>query len=335
MLDSHAQDVAGQRPIHPEYLTAMLSELAATDAIFTADVGLPTAWAARYLRMTKDRRLLGSFNHGSMANAMPQAIGAQSLYPQRQVISLSGDGGFTMLMGDFITLLQYDLPVKIIIYNNSSLGFVDLEMKVAGLPSYATDLKNPNFAKMAEAMGIMGIRVEDPGEIRGAIERALSHRGPALLDVVVNPSELLLPPKITVPEAWGFSVYMLKETLAGHGDEVVQMIESNFLQPRAIGTVVDEAAELTGIDIGTVAAEVAGAVVGGFVGGKAAGKTGGIIGAVVGAAAGALAASGVPDEAVNKVKDAASSAAEKVEEAASKVKPANDTDMLDSNSSNA
>lgn len=305
-LDSQAQGVAGQRPIHPEYLTATISELAAPDAIFTTDVGLPTAWAARYLRMTKDRRLLGSFNHGSMANAMPQAIGAQVLYPQRQVISLSGDGGFTMLMGDFITLLQHDLPLKIIVYNNGALGFVDLEMKVAGLPSYVTDLKNPNFAKVAEAMGILGIRVEDPGEVRGAIERALSHPGATLVDVVVNPNELNLPPKITPQEAWGFSMYMLKETLAGHGDEVVQTIKTNFLEPAELKGVVNEASELMGIDIGTVASEVAGAVVGGMVGGKVAGKGGGVVGAVVGAAAGALAAKGLPDEAVDKAKDAAS-----------------------------
>ena len=335
VLNAHAQGLAGQSPIHPEYLTATISELAATDAIFTADVGTPTAWAARYLRMTKDRRLLGSFNHGSMANAMPQAIGAQLLYPQRQVISLSGDGGFTMLMGDFITLLQYGLPIKIIIYNNGTLGFVDLEMKVAGLPSYGTNLKNPNFAKMAEAMGIMGIRVEEPGEMRGAIEQALSHQGPVLLDVVVNPSELLLPPKITVQEAWGFSVYMLKATLAGDGGEVVQMIESNFLQPAEIGAVADEAAEQTGIDVGTVAGEVAGAVVGGVIGGKVAGKTGGVIGAVIGAAAGALAAKNLPDEAVDKVKDAASSATEEVKATVLKAKPSNDQDQLDANSSNA
>lgn len=296
IFDAHAQGIAGHHPIAPEFFTATLNELAASDAIFTTDVGLNTAWAARYLRMTQNRRLLGSFNHGSMANAMPQAIGAQFLYPQRQVISLSGDGGFAMLMGDFLTILQYDLPIKVFIYNNSSLGFVDLEMKVAGLPKYATDLKNPNFAKLAEAMGILGIRVEDPGEVRGAIEQALSHPGAALTDVVTNSNEILLPPKISAQEVWGFSLYMLKATLAGDGGDVVQMIDTNFLQPEELRTVVDEATELTGIDVGTVA-EVAGAVVGGVIGGKVAGKAGGVVGAIAGAAAGALAANGQPHEA--------------------------------------
>ncbi|UBF29326.1 ubiquinone-dependent pyruvate dehydrogenase [Kovacikia minuta CCNUW1] len=229
-LDSHAIGVAGNRPIYPEYLASVISELAAEDAIFTADVGSPTVWAARYLKMTRDRRLLGSFNHGSMANAMPQAIGAQFLYPDRQVISLSGDGGFTMLMGDFITLFQYDLPVKVIVFNNGVLGFVAMEMKVAGLPPYGTDLKNPDFAKMANAMGVLGIRVEDPADVRPAIERALKYNGPVLVDVLTNPSELSLPPKIELNQAWGFSLYMLKETLSGHGDEVVRTIESNFLK---------------------------------------------------------------------------------------------------------
>lgn len=229
-LDSHARGVAGERPIYPEYLATVISELAADDAIFTCDVGSPTVWAARYLKMTKDRRLLGSFNHGSMANAMPQAIGAQIVYPDRQVISFSGDGGFTMMMGDVLTLLQYELPVKIVIFNNGILGFVAMEMKVAGIPPYGTDMKNPDFAKMADAMGILGIRVEDPAEVRPAIERAFTHNGPVIVDVLTNPSELSLPPKIELNQAWGFSLYMLKETLSGHGDAVVQTIESNFLK---------------------------------------------------------------------------------------------------------
>ena len=180
--------------------------------------------------MTKDRRLLGSFNHGSMANAMPQAIGAQILYPKRQVISLSGDGGFTMMMGDLLTLTQHNLPVKVIIFNNGILGFVAMEMKVAGLPLYGTNMKNPDFAKMAEAIGILGIRVKDPSEVKPAIGKALEHNGPVVIDVLVNPSELSMPPKIDLNQAWGFSMYMLKETLSGHGDEVVQTIESNFLK---------------------------------------------------------------------------------------------------------
>ncbi|MFQ5949028.1 MAG: ubiquinone-dependent pyruvate dehydrogenase, partial [Acidimicrobiia bacterium] len=189
-LDRHVKGIAGRRPIHPEYLTATINELASDDAVFTVDVGMATVWAARYLRMTRDRRLLGSFTHGSMANALPQAIGAQARYPGRQVISLSGDGGFTMAMGDFITLLQHDLPVKVVIYDNGSLGLVKLEQNVAGLPDFGTELNNPNFAKVAEAMGATGIRVEDPSEVRPALERALATDGPVLVDVLTNPSEL-------------------------------------------------------------------------------------------------------------------------------------------------
>jgi pyruvate dehydrogenase (quinone) len=229
-LDSHVRGIEGHRPIHPEYLTTIISELADDDAVFAADNGMCTVWAARYLRMTEGRRLLGSFVPGSMANALPQAIGAKLLYPDRQVISLSGDGGFAMLMGDFITLSQYDLPVKTVVYNNGALGMVRLEMEVDGLPDYGTDLKNPNFAKMAEAMGVTGIRVEDPTEVRPAIERALAHDGPVLVDVVTNPSELAMPPKTSVKQAKGFSLYLLKETLSGHGDDMVEMIEDNLLR---------------------------------------------------------------------------------------------------------
>lgn len=229
-LDAHAQGIAGVLPIHPEYLVKSLSDLAAENAIFTVDVGTPTVWAARYLRMMPGRRLIGSFNHGSMASAMPQAIGAQLAFPERQVFSLSGDGGFAMLMGDFLTILQYNLPIKVIVFNNSSLGFVAMEMKVSGLQPFGTDLKNPDFAKMANAMGALGIRVEDPADIPAALGQAISHNGPVLLDVVVNPSELSLPPKITLAQAWGFGKYMLKETLAGNGNEVIQTLGSNFLK---------------------------------------------------------------------------------------------------------
>ncbi len=229
-LDAHAIGKEGETPIHPEYLTRIISESAARDAIFTVDVGAPTVWAARYLRMTQERRLIGSFNHGSMASAMPQAIGAQLAFPGRQVISLSGDGGFAMMMGDILTILQYDLPVKLVVFNNSSLGFVAMEMKVAGLPPFGTDLKNPNFAKMAEAIGMLGIRVEKPEDVQPAIKKALEHPGPVLLDIVVNPTELTLPPKIDFEQAKGFSIYMLKQTLAGDGAEVWQTLQSNFLK---------------------------------------------------------------------------------------------------------
>ena len=227
-LMEHAKPVSG-KAIHPEYLTRVLSEQAADDAIFTTDVGTPTVWAARYLDMNAGRRLIGSFNHGSMASAMPQAIGAQFTYPDRQVISLSGDGGFAMLMGDILTIFQYDLPVKLIVYNNSSLGFVAMEMKVIGMPPFGTDLKNPDFAKMAEAIGIKGIRVEESEDVESAIAAALAHPGPVLVDVVVNQTELSMPPKIEFEQAKGFGIYMLKQTLLGDGKEVWDTISSNFL----------------------------------------------------------------------------------------------------------
>jgi pyruvate dehydrogenase (quinone) len=227
-LDHLASGTPGRKPIHPQYLTRMVSEMAAEDAIFTADVGSPTMWAARYLTMNGRRRLLGSFNHGSMANAMPQAIGAQLAFPGRQVISLSGDGGFSMLMGDFLTIRQHKLPVKIIVFNNGALGFVELEMKAAGLVEYGTTLDNPDFAKMAEAVGIRGFRVEDPADVPTAIQSALTHDGPVLVDAVVNRQELSIPPKIELAQAKGFSLYMLRATLSGKGDELLDLAKTNL-----------------------------------------------------------------------------------------------------------
>ena len=227
-LGVYVRHVGTRRPIHPEYVAAVLDELAAHDAIFTVDTGMCAVWAARYLHATKARRLLGSFTHGSMANALPQAIGAQLLYPGRQVISMSGDGGFAMLMGDFLTLTQYDLPVKVVVFDNSALGMVKLEMEVAGIPDWGTALKNPNFAKMAEAVGVLGVRIEDPSEVRAGLERALAHPGPVLVDVVTDPNALSLPPHVTVKQAAGFALAMAKLTLSGHVDEVVDTIESNL-----------------------------------------------------------------------------------------------------------
>jgi pyruvate dehydrogenase (quinone) len=225
-------DLAEPRPddkqIHPQRLTRLLSLLADDDAIFSADVGTPTVWAARYLEMNGKRRLLGSFNHGSMANAMPQAMGAQAAFPNRQVISLSGDGGFTMLMGDVLSLKQLKLPVKVVIYNNSSLGFVAMEMKAAGYLDTGTDLENPNFAAMAKAIGIYGIRVEDPDELERAIKRAFKHKGPVILDVVTAKQELVMPPKIKLEQAKGFSLYMLKAVINGRGDELVELARTNL-----------------------------------------------------------------------------------------------------------
>ncbi|UWF51791.1 ubiquinone-dependent pyruvate dehydrogenase [Pseudomonas sp. N3-W] len=229
-LDDLAQPSAPGRPIHPQYLTRLLSELADDDAIFTADVGTPTVWAARYLKMNGKRRLLGSFNHGSMANAMPQAIGAQATFPDRQVISLSGDGGFSMLMGDFISLAQLKLPVKIIVYDNASLGFVAMEMKSSGLLNTGTDLHNPDFAAMANAMGILGIRVTASEDLEAALRRALAHDGPVLVDVITATQELAMPPTIKLEQAKGFSLYMLKAVMSGRGDEVIELARTNLFR---------------------------------------------------------------------------------------------------------
>src|ERR1700722_19298079 len=229
-LDDLAKPSAPGRPIYPQYLTKLVSELAAADAIFTADVGTPTVWAARYLAMNGKRRLIGSFNHGSMANALPQAIGAQAAFPGRQVISLSGDGGFSMLMGDFISLVQLRLPVKVIVYDNGVLGFVAMERKPAGFLDTGTSLKNPDFAAMANAMGVKGIRVEQSADIEPALKEAFAHPGPVLVDVLTAKQELVMPPKIQLEQAKGFSLFMLKAIMNGRGDEVVELATTNLLR---------------------------------------------------------------------------------------------------------
>ncbi|WP_312414939.1 ubiquinone-dependent pyruvate dehydrogenase [Shinella sp.] len=227
-LDDLAQPAKPGQPIHPQYLTHVVSELADDDAIFTADVGTPTVWAARYLKMNGKRRLLGSFNHGSMANALLQAMGAQAAAPDRQVISLSGDGGFTMMMGDFLSLVQLDLPVKVIVSNNGSLGFVAMEMKAGGYLDTGTDLQNPDFAAMAEAIGIKGIRVESSENLPGALQEALAHPGPVLVDVLTAKQELVMPPKIQIEQAKGFSLYMLKAIINGRGNEIIELARTNL-----------------------------------------------------------------------------------------------------------
>ena len=222
-------DHAGKRtPMHPEPVAAALSEIAEHDAIFTADTGMCNVWSSRYLQATKDRRLIGSFTHGSMANALPQAIGAQCCYPDRQVIAMCGDGGLAMLMGDLLTLTQHNLPIKIVVFNNSALGMVKLEMEVAGLPDYQTDLKNPNFAKLADAIGIMGVRVENPADVSTGLKKALQHSGPALIDVVTDPNAVSLPSHIAPEMVVGFGLAMGKLVLSGHIDEVVDTIETNI-----------------------------------------------------------------------------------------------------------
>ncbi len=228
-LDELATGEAGHKPIHPQFVAKTVSELAADDAVFTFDVGTPTVWAARYLTMNGRRRMLGSLAHGSMANAMPQAIGAQSIDKARQVISLSGDGGFTMLMGDFISLVQLKLPVKVVIFNNGALGFVELEMKATGFLETGVELQNPDFAAMARAMGVHATRVEDPADLAPALREAFAHPGPALVDVVTNRAELAMPPKITLKEMGGFSLWATKAVMNGRGNELIDLARTNTL----------------------------------------------------------------------------------------------------------
>jgi pyruvate dehydrogenase (quinone) len=227
-LDGLAVGPPGKRPIHPQYVTRVVDELAASDAIFTCDVGTPTIWAARYLTMNGRRRLLGSFNHGSMANALPQAIGAQASHRGRQVIALSGDGGLAMLMGDLLTLRQHELPIKVVVFRNDALAFVELEMKAAGILDFATSLHNPDFARLAEAAGLLGLTAETPEQVRPMIDQALAHDGPALVEVLVSRQELSMPPTITLDQVTGFGLFMLRAVLSGRGDQIVDLAKVNL-----------------------------------------------------------------------------------------------------------
>jgi pyruvate dehydrogenase (quinone) len=229
-LDDLATGSPGVKPIHPQFVARTLDALAADDAIFTCDVGTPTVWAARYLTMNGRRRLLGSFTHGSMANALPQGIGAQLAHPERQVVSMSGDGGLAMLLGDLLTLRQVDLPVKLVVFNNASLGFVQLEMRAAGFLDRGVDLVNPDFAKLAEAAGMLGVAVDSPEDVRPALERVLQHEGPGLVDVHVNTQELVMPPSLQMEQVGGFALYMAKAVLSGRGDELVDLARTNLFR---------------------------------------------------------------------------------------------------------
>ncbi|ULN49792.1 ubiquinone-dependent pyruvate dehydrogenase [Mycolicibacterium goodii] len=226
-LDSLAVNDRDRTPIRPEYVAGLVDRLASDDAVFTCDVGSPVVWAARYLTMNGRRRLIGSFNHGTMANALPHAIGAQTAFPGRQVVALAGDGGLTMLFGELVTLIQNQLPVKLIVFNNSSLNFVELEMKAAGIVTFGTDLVNPDFAAVASSMGILGRRVTAPGDLERALTEAFAHDGPAVVDVITARQELSIPPAITVEQAKGFSLYAIRTILAGRGDELLDLITTN------------------------------------------------------------------------------------------------------------
>ncbi|MCM1011214.1 MULTISPECIES: ubiquinone-dependent pyruvate dehydrogenase [unclassified Brevibacterium] len=219
-----------KRTIHPQYLTKLIDEAATDDAVFIPDVGSPVVWAARYLTMNGKRRLIGSFSHGSMANALSQSVGAQAAYPGRQVIALAGDGGLAMLLGELITLTQNDLPVKVVVYNNSSLNFVELEMKAAGFVTFGTDLENPNFATIAEAVGIKGFRVEKSKDLPSVVTEFLNHDGAAVLDVTTERQELSMPPSITAEQAKGFALYAIRTVLSGKGDELIDLARTNVRQ---------------------------------------------------------------------------------------------------------
>jgi pyruvate dehydrogenase (quinone) len=226
-LDELAVNDRDRTPIRPEYVAGVVNRVASDDAVFTVDVGSPVVWAARYLKMNGRRRLVGSFNHGTMACALPHAIGAQTAFPDRQVVALAGDGGLTMLFGELITLIQNRLPVKVVVFNNSSLNFVELEMKAAGIVNYGTDLVNPDFGAVARSMGVYGRRVEQPAELEAAIAEALAYDGPAVVDIVTARQELSIPPAITVEQAKGFSLYAIRTIMAGRADELLDLVTTN------------------------------------------------------------------------------------------------------------
>ncbi|NNG38174.1 ubiquinone-dependent pyruvate dehydrogenase [Flexivirga sp. ID2601S] len=229
-LDELATPAPADKALHPQFVARTLDRLAADDAVFIPDVGSPVVWAARYITMNGTRRMLGSFVHGSMANALPQAIGGQAAYRNRQIIAMAGDGGLTMLLGELVTLVQNRLPVKIVVFDNSSLNFVELEMKAAGFVTYGTDLQNPDFAAVADAVGLKGFRVDSSDQLEPALRDALAHDGPALVSVRTNRQELSMPPAVTLEQARGFTLYAIRTVLSGRGDELLDLASTNFRQ---------------------------------------------------------------------------------------------------------
>jgi pyruvate dehydrogenase (quinone) len=227
-LHTYVEDPGKTNAIHPEFVASAINDLAARDAIFTVDTGMCCVWGARYIDATGDRKLLGSFNHGSMANAMPMAIGAALAHPEKQVIALCGDGGISMLLGDLATIKQYNLPIKLVVFNNRTLGMVKLEMEVAGLPDNQTDMVNPDFALVAEAMGFKGITVTEPAEVKAALAQAFRHDGPVLVNVMTDPEALAMPPKIEFDQIKGYALTMSKMILGGQMTEVLDTVKSNY-----------------------------------------------------------------------------------------------------------
>ena len=229
-LNAYVEHVSSEGRPHPEHLTSAIDANASDEAVFTVDTGLNDVWAARYITAKVGRNIIGSFNHGSMACALPMSIGAQLLYPERQVIALCGDGGMTMLMGELLTLVQYNLPIKVIVYNNGALGFINLEMRTAGYPEFQTDMKNPDFARMAEVIGMKGFRIEKGADVEPVIKAALATPGPVLVDVLTDPAAIPLPPSITAGEEKGLALGLGKLALMGRFSATMDMIKSNIRQ---------------------------------------------------------------------------------------------------------
>ncbi|MBB3058889.1 thiamine pyrophosphate-dependent enzyme [Mucilaginibacter gotjawali] len=227
-MQTYVDDRGKKGNIHPEFVASLVNELAANDAIFTVDTGMSCVWGSRYIQATGKRKMLGSFNHGSMANAMPQAIGAALACPGRQVIALCGDGGLSMLLGDLATITQYKLPVKIVVFNNRSLGMVKLEMEVAGIPDWQTDMFDPDFALVAQAMGMKGITASDPDDVKQALKEAFMYKGPALVNIMTDPNALAMPPKVEFEQVKGMTLSMAKMMLNGRMDEVLDTVKSNY-----------------------------------------------------------------------------------------------------------
>lgn len=228
VVGAYTRDVTKAKPIHPEYAAVKLDEAAPDDAVFTVDTGMCNVWAARYITPNGKRRVIGSFLHGSMANALPHAIGVGAYRPDRPVIAMCGDGGLSMLMGDLITIKNYNLPVKVVVFNNSSLGMVKLEMLVAGLPDFATDSQAVDYAAVGKALGIRSVRVEDPTKLESVFTTEMERPGPCVIDVVTDPNALSMPPKITLGQMQGFATAMSKQVLGGGLGEVMSMARSNL-----------------------------------------------------------------------------------------------------------
>lgn len=233
-LHTYVGDNGRPGAIHPEYAGYMIDKIAAEDAIFTVDTGMCCVWSARYIQSTGKRDMIGSFNHGSMANAMPQAIGAALACPERQVVAMCGDGGISMLLGDLATIKQYNLPVKIVVFDNHALGMVKLEMEVAGIPDNETDMVNPDFAMVAAAMGFKGITIKDPDEMESGLQEAFNHSGPVLINIMTDPNALAMPPKVELKMVKGMALAMTKLMLGGRVQEVWDTIKSNYKHIREI-----------------------------------------------------------------------------------------------------